>query len=155
MVGRPPKSTDQHKADGTYNVTRHRDRVEDQSFDGEIDVAAPDDLGEVGAATWDRVVSTFPKDQLRFVDWDGLRWMCFWNGEAWNLAMRLQGMDVGQEGYRKVQMATIDAYKQFVTFAAKFGMSPADRAKLRMLPVAQKDDDPFAKLAAIEDEDAA
>lgn len=60
--GRPPKSTAQHKADGTYNATKHRDRVQYPLLD--TIPKPPTGFKQEQAAKWNTICATLHRDGM-------------------------------------------------------------------------------------------
>jgi phage terminase small subunit len=58
--------------------------------------------------------------------------MCRWYDEYRRLANRLAKTAVLDEAYRHVQAAASLAWQRFAETAGKFGLTPADRARLRV-----------------------
>ena len=69
----------------------------------------------------------------------------------------LEQIEPTDEGYPKLIRATDAAHKNFMILASRFGLTPADRAKLKVGDSGEgKDDDnPFAILRAYEAQEEA
>lgn len=112
--GRPRKSVAALKLHGTYRKDRHGDRPDD-TVDGAL-CQKPSWLEGEASAFWDRVIVPLALTG-RAVELDGdlASGMCGWWAE-YRSAETLKDKDL--------------AWRNFVAAAAKFGLSPADRAKL-------------------------
>lgn len=130
MAGRPRKSVDEHLANGTYRPSRH----------GPIPPAAdptpaepprmPKGLPEDVAAKWRELVAVLA-GRLKRTDLPMLENLARWMAEADKLAAARAGMKPGDKGYaQNVTMYGI-ATDKIAMHSTRFGLSPADRAKLR------------------------
>jgi hypothetical protein len=139
MAGRPAKPTAQHKVDGTYNSTRHGKRI-----DGAFQVgkpAKPSTLQGRASEAWDLIVEGTPDSVLCLVDALSLeaasRWFAKW--DQW-----MTNIEESPGGYKE-QILAGHAWNQFQTIASKFGLTPADRAKIKA-PDGPSEEDPLVSL---------
>ena len=124
---RPPKSTAQHVADGTYEPSRHDGRGDVTLAIGVPD--APSRLTGRGLELWEIVTGTLPEDAQSRLDTATLEGACWWWGRFCDVRERIDAG--GCDEYKGMIMAAT-YWKQFALMAAKFGMSPADRCKLKL-----------------------
>lgn len=146
-MARPPKSLRQHKRDRTYRADRHGDRVPDEAFDGDLE--RPDDLSVDELAVWQLVVDTSPEGVLRAIDASELTGCCWWYGEYCKAMRAMRPMRVTVKAYYRLANLAAIAWKHFAAAASRFGMTPADRARLKMIPKQEKADDPLESLKLI------
>ncbi len=135
-MARPPKSTAAHKRDGTFRDDRHGDRVPDAEFP-DAQLACPEDLSGEAAVAWYRVVKSLPPDYLKQADIDHLAGMCRWLAQFNAISAAMEKIEVTAPPYYKLSMLAGMAWKHFAAASSRFGMTPADRAKLRT-PVVEK-----------------
>ena len=126
-MGRPPKSTAEHKLTGTYRPDRHGDRLD--AVDAMGAPAKPDGLDGDASWAWDQIVAGLPEGVLGSVDVlvmiGTCRWWSLW--KKWDKKANGSGKGV----YRATILATV-CWKQFSTAAAKLGLSPGARAGLHV-----------------------
>jgi phage terminase small subunit len=131
--GRPRKPTSQHKLEGTFRADRHEKNEPRPS--GE-----PYKIGELGVhalVLWDRVVPELVRMKVATaIDSPELFAMCEWWGEYRDLQTNKE-----MDPYNRA-CAMAASYKQFRSIAARFGLTPADRAKLD-IDEADPNDNPF------------
>ena len=144
-MGRPPKSLKQHKQDRTYRADRHGSRVSDAAFEGDLPTR-PDDLSVDELAVWELVVNTSPEGLLRSIDESELRGCCEWYGEYRKVMGAMRPMRATAKAYYRLANLAAIAWKHFAAAASRFGMTPADRARLKMMPKAVKEDDAMETL---------
>ena len=120
MKGRPSKSTAVLKAQGTYDASRHADRLEAPP----CHLERPECLSGEAAEFWDRTVPNL--ESLGIVsagDVHHLTAMC----THW--AIWKQMVEAWEPG-EKVNQISI-AWKSFDMIACRFGMTPSDRARIK------------------------
>lgn len=127
---RPRKPLEQHLVDGTYRPVKHGplpDNLE-KWRQGEGDAPGlpekPSDLDEQAAAMWDRVIATRP-GTVWPSDGPLLKVFCVW----WSLfekAAKKAADDQTAQTFTPLGIATDKVEK----LAARFGLSPKDRAAL-------------------------
>lgn len=147
-MGRPPKPTNQHKRDRTFRVDRHGARVRDEQFAGDLP-ERPADLSADEVAVWELVVGTSPDGVLRAIDESELTGCCWWYGEYCKAMRAMRPMKVTAKAYYRIANLAAIAWKHFAAAASRFGMTPADRAKLKMTPPEKQDEDPLDALGLI------
>lgn len=112
--GRPRKSAANLKLHGTYRKDRHATRPDDGA-EPPLTVK-PEWLTGEASAFWDRVIVPLAKSGRAVVaDGEMAAGMCDWWRE-WRDAPSIAAKNI--------------AWKNFVSCASRFGLSPADRAKL-------------------------
>lgn len=127
-MGRPFKSIAEHQLHGTYRRDRHGDRADGASAPGSP--IKPADLPADAAELWESILGSLPTAAVASVDYAALTGCCRWYSV---MLANLRQLDAGTgDAYKLTTLASI-ASKQFATFAQRFGLTPADRAKLRLL----------------------
>ncbi len=133
-MGRPRKPTEQHERDGTLRHDRHGSRTKQPRFDGEPE--RPAGLSADAKRHWDEVVpALIAKGVAKAIDAPALAAMC----EQWSeycSAKQLRAHDLLEK--RQRQMLINAALKAWRDLAARFGMTPVDRAKLEVEPNGQE-----------------
>ena len=140
MAGRPPKSTAQHKLEGTYRPTRHAARLDEATVPG----IPSKPVGMDGQAgwLWGMVTDHLPPEAMSQLDTAALVGVCRW----WSLWREYdQQLDDGEGNAYKTLIMAVAAWKQFEKAAAKFGLSPVDRARLKITK-ADGETDPMMEL---------
>jgi hypothetical protein len=140
-----PKSTAAHKRDGTLRGDRHGDRM-----DGQYSAGSPKKTSRVPQNArwiWDLVIGFSPdaaKSPLDAVMLESLcRWWAKWDAYDKRLGEAIPG---DKEEYKLVMLA-VAAWKQCDKIATRFGLSMADRSRLKMPQVeSEKHEDPLANL---------
>lgn len=148
MIGRPPKSVAKHKRDRTFRADRHGLRVDDSAFDGDLP-ERPSDLTVDELSVWDLVAQTSPDGVLRAIDGSELTGCCWWYGEYCKAMRAMRPMKVTDEAYYRLSQLAAIAWKHFAAAASRFGMTPADRARLKLAAPEKTDDDPLNALGLI------
>ena len=97
-------------------------------------------------AVWDRVVGTAPDGILRAIDEAELIGLCNWYGEWKRLMDLMRQTDVEQKAYFRYATLAAIAWKHFAAAASRFGMTPADRARLRLAPKKEEEEDALSML---------
>lgn len=147
--GRQPKSKSRHRREGTFRADRHADRVDDRDFDGELP-ERPDDLSVDELAVWSLVVDTSPSGVLRAIDQSELVGCCWWYGEFCKAMRTMRPMRATVKSYYRLSNLAAIAWKHFAAAASRFGMTPADRARLKVMPSKAKDEtDPLEALKIV------
>ena len=132
-MGRPPKTTSELKLTGTWRADRHGDRA-DVTPQGRP--VKPDDLDADAADLWDAIIDGCLARGADSADAPALSSMCRW----WSVYIRCDRKMAGDDPNYKAGVLASMAYKQFSQMAAKFGLTPVDRAKLKMDPGALQDE---------------
>lgn len=124
MRGRPRKPTAEHERDGTLREDRHGGRRREPAFGGEP--ARPKGMGKDAAELWDVIVPHLVgRGVAKATDAAALELLCFWWGK-WRILSRKKRDDLQHDS--RLAMAS----KQWNAIAAKFGLTPADRARLEV-----------------------
>lgn len=89
----------------------------------------PRGLPKVASALWDNAVKTLG-DSLTEADTESLATMVRWYAILNTMLTKLEGMDVADEGYYRLQVLAGQANSHFTKLAAKFGLNPTDRRKI-------------------------
>lgn len=141
MTGRPPKSTALHKAQGTFQPCRHGDRVDEILAVGEP--TKPNDLDDDATWLWDLVCGSLPETARSILDTPLLLAMCEW----WSLYRRYaRRAQKGEGNEYNTLLMTVNAFKQFDGCASRFGLTPADRVRLKIQAPPLVPDDPLAQM---------
>jgi hypothetical protein len=121
MMARQPKTTAEHKRDGTYRKDRHGSRV-DVAYQSNAPASILE-LDELAQTVRDLVISDAPDGVLTASDGVQLDAMCKLFSD-WVKAHK-EAADYNSK------CNALGLLKAFQSIAAKFGMAPADRAKIR------------------------
>ncbi|WP_428303898.1 P27 family phage terminase small subunit [Lacipirellula sp.] len=142
-MGRHPKTEEQLAASGGYRADRHAGRKNSPKFDGVP--TPPAGLSFAARKHWDVVVPALIEGGLaKAIDAPALAAMC----EAWSEYCEAIAMRVDPEFIdvrRKRQMLISSALRAWRDLAARFGMTPSDRARLEVAPDG-KEENPFLAL---------
>lgn len=137
--GRPAKSTEQHRQDGTYQKCRHENRV-----DAKIPPATlpcPGDLNEHGAELWKRICATLPREVVTKLDADSLRAYC----ETWELYRKVYPKMIADPFDKDTRILWANCIDKLDKLGRQFGWSPQSRASLQMPPKDESDTDPMVE----------
>lgn len=136
MAGRPRKPTAAKVLDGSYRADR------DGPIDGVVKGAGapvpPADMTDAARAYWDRLCPQLVKAGVACEsDSDALALLCWWLAQLAAIqqtiaALRASGAGSVGKLYIEAGIATDKVDK----LAGKFGLTPSDRAKLRVEPAA-------------------
>lgn len=155
MPGPPKLPAEVKKQRGTFRP--HRDGPEEHKMD-KLPVAKlerPKDLCKVAGNLWDRLIPAMVKiDMLREVDVPiatGMcRWFAIWKDldqriRDWKPSKEYDAMD-NERLIALIQRRASDAWKNFSAAAAKLGLTPADRARIRSAddPDGKNNSDPLS-----------
>jgi phage terminase small subunit len=128
--GRPAKPVEEHLKSGHYRPSKHgpRPTVPDPV---EGPPPKPPGLPPEQAAKWDATVPHLahllrPRDLPLLVD------LCWWLAESDRLRAEVAGKKPGQKGYCMLLNAMATATGMLLTFSQRLGLSPADRAKMKL-----------------------
>lgn len=130
-----------HKLDGTFRADRHASRLESVPFQAApLRLVPPESLREDGKRQWQIVLDTLPEFVLKNCD----------EGKLYQLAFIRQQLNDFQTAIESspVDVKLITTYiklsSQYDRIARQFGLSPIDRAAMKVED--PKDDvDPFAE----------
>lgn len=133
--GRPAKPTTLHIASGTFRPDRHTGGA--APIPGSVEI--PDDMTDpVAIALWGKLSSgLIAVGVLTAGDVHSFQAMC----ETWALWRKTYAALQADPTDKDTRIAASTYLKIFDTLAARFGLNPADRSRLK-LP-AQKSADPF------------
>lgn len=150
-MGRPPKSVEEHKSNGTYKPSRHDGRG--ISIEPLETLPAPVSLSERAAEKWNEIVPAMLAAGLvsvvdavilkdAFISYD-IAQDCLEQVNAYeNYGEYLQNLD------KIKQMNLLDVYKEhmnrFHKIMMKFGVTPEARTRMRVKPK-EKDTNDFLK----------
>jgi len=124
MRGRPRKHAKVHHLDGTYRPARHDDRADGVAAVGKCEPTRK--LDKPGQKFFDTVLGSYPDGTLGASDAEALTQCSEWVDRLHEIRRieREQGMPLPQ-------VAAL-ASKQFMQFAVRFGLTPADRGKVKL-----------------------
>lgn len=124
-MGRPPKPTQLHVVDGTYNVTRHADRSFVPSSGGEPE--RPDGLDDYGRECWDKFVTPVVSARVaEAFDTIGVAEAC----RLYSFYRRSCDAAALDPVDKNARCAVVGYWSAFERVAAKYGLTPADRIRL-------------------------
>jgi P27 family predicted phage terminase small subunit len=139
MMVRPRKPTAALKLHGTYRKKRHATRVDESSLPA--DVVKPSDMAPIASQFWDdEVPSLFTSGVAKSRDLPALRGMCEWWGKYREAMVKLETSVLTLHEINTTQNLAGSAWKNFCNMASRFGMTPADRAKLAAEGKSQESD---------------
>lgn len=134
-AGRPPKPTALHKLHGTYREDRHGERAdsEEELFTGIPD--KPHDLGPDADLLWDHVIGQLKAAKVvTGIDSASLEAMCRWWGRYKELDRRIVKESHDDDLCETLELRARRSWLAFDRISSRFGMTPADRAKLKTAP---------------------
>ena len=139
--GRKPKLATKHKLDGTFREDRHGNRLESVAFSSSpLRLPPPDSLRDDGKQQWQMVIDTLPDYVLKNCD----------EGKLYQLAFIRQQLNDVQSAIESspLDLKLIQTYiklsSQYDRIARQFGLSPIDRAAMKV-EEQQEAVDPFAE----------
>ena len=89
----------------------------------------PSGLPRAAADLWDRAIDALG-ESITAGDTEPLATMCRWYGILDTMLTKLEGMDVTDEGYYRLQVLAGQANSHFTKLANKFGLNPTDRKRI-------------------------
>lgn len=149
MAGRPRKPTAKHKLDGTFREDRHGGR-------GDASIALPGTpempvgLGDDARELWLQVVAQLMQAKIVVqIDSSQLEAMCRW----WARYMENErhaceyahDIEAGEIYERRAKRA----WDAFDKVASRFGLTPADRAKLKVAGPTENKTDPLKEFGIV------
>ncbi len=143
----PRKSLEQHIKDGTYRRDRHGPRPEEiaRTPVSERVVPAnperPEDLTGVAGEVWDKLIGLLG-EAVHDRDRPLLAELCRWWAELKRVQTALAESAPGEKGYNQLLIAGGICSDKLDKLASRFGLTPADRAKLK----AENTGPPIAKV---------
>ena len=102
----------------------------------------PPELAAEAQAEWDRIVPIlYDKSVLAEIDRAGLTYVC----EAWAIYRALgeqsKNFELGSMDWRRVVSTQHEAFNRWEKMSTKFGLTPADRPRIRVPASTAKGDD--------------
>jgi phage terminase small subunit len=140
MGGRPPKTSAQHKADGTYRKDRQGRRAEAMFRPGAPQ--QPPGFDDDAKRIWKMIVDQVPSEVLSTLDAFALEDCCRW----YSLLCKYHQLLADDPLEEQLLKSANEASKNFKQYCAKFGLSPVDRARIKAPPPASDDIDPIAAI---------
>lgn len=146
--GRPRKPTAQHRLEGTFRGDRHEGRG-DEAIELPRDIKRPAGLKGEAKKLWDQLNRDLGRaGVLASVDAAQLEAMCRWWGRYKELEQKatetMYDIDESDIYERRARRA----WDAFDKIAGRFGMTPADRAKLKQSPK-ESGSDPMAEFGIV------
>jgi phage terminase small subunit len=92
---------------------------------------------------WDLIINNMHPGMQAAIDANELESLCFWWSQFRHYAKLMRDPSPNLKEERAVQIMAKDAWAAFDKIAARFGMTPADRAKLELRPPGEGDADPL------------
>lgn len=127
--GRPPKPVEKHVLDGTYRADRHGPLAGPAGATAPPP-AKPADLAGEAAELWDHL-SRLLAGVVCERDGTHLAELCRWWAELRRTQAGLATAEVGGVRYTALLAAAAKCSQQFDRLASRFGLTPADRARLK------------------------
>jgi phage terminase small subunit len=134
-MGRHPKPLKLAIMDGTYRTDRNKFSP---GAGGEI--KRPNGLGRYGNKLWKSTIDYVVAIGGGECDTESLASMCKWYNEYRRIAFSVEKMSPMDDNYRTLLYAMATAFRQFSDMAGRFGLTPVDRAKLKVEPTERKDE---------------
>jgi phage terminase small subunit len=125
-MGRRPKPATLHMRQGTYKPGRHQMQP---TSAGEL--IRPTGLGRNGIKLWDSVIDFAEQAGAGECDTECLAGMCRWYQQYRRISARLEKLAPENDRYRPLLYGAATAWRAFVDMASRFGLTPADRARLK------------------------
>lgn len=148
-MARPRKPTESLKTDGTFRKDRHGDRL-DASHEFFAIPSSPTNLGKDGKKLWDMVVDELAAAKVvSELDAPALQAMCQWWQRYLDITAAIADMQIEDEEVEQLENRARRAWQSFDKVAARFGMTPSDRAKLVTAPKEGCDESPLSSLGIV------
>lgn len=129
-AGRPPKPTAMHKRDGTFRVDRHAERAANSGvYEGFPDM--PDDLELAEQVVWVRIVGAMPRKILKSADTFALATACKWWVKHEVLLKQSWEYQHDPDLSEQFEKRAAKAWSICDRIFCRFGMTPADREKVK------------------------
>ncbi len=125
-MGRRPKPATLHMRQGTYKPSEHR---VSPMADGAIQ--KPSDLGQWGNRLWDTSIAFILQAGGGECDTEAVAGMCRWYNEYRRVHEKVRKTSPTHKDYRTLLYTAAKAWEKFMDGASRFGLTPADRAKLK------------------------
>lgn len=139
--GRPRKPIPELLLEGKFRADRHGDPATQWLPDGEPEM--PSWLKGDAKTFWQSVVPALVKrGAATAVDATELAACCYWWAQFRKVSKAIDEIgDPTEKKYYSLSQIAGMAWKNFTTAAAKFGLNPSDRAKLRLEALVKPDDE--------------
>jgi phage terminase small subunit len=125
------KPNEMHILDGTFRADRHGDPSEAVVAEGEP--LPPAWLKGEALAFWSEVVPQVVQLRVaRAIDAPELASLCEWWARTRKLSRKVDRLAVGTPRYGTALRALVAAFATFDRLASRFGLTPGDRARLRV-----------------------
>lgn len=125
-MGRRAKPATLHMKQGTYKPGRHQVQP---TAGGEL--IRPTGLGQHGLRLWNSVIEFVESTGAGECDTECLAGMCRWYQQFRVIYDRLQKLKPDDPRHRELLYTAAAAWRAFADMASRFGLTPADRAKLK------------------------
>ena len=137
--GRKPKLASKHKLEGTFRNDRHAARLESiVTNQTDLDLNPPATLRDDGKRQWQMVIDTLPEYVLKNCDEGKLYQLAFIRQQLNDVQVAIEGSPVDV----KLITTYIKLSAQYDRLARQFGLSPIDRAAMKV-DEAKKELNPF------------
>ena len=133
---RLPKSTEQHKIDGTYRPDRHSERLVLSNESPQ----PPSDLDASERELWLHITDSIPVARV-----DALALRCL--VESWRLYRRAYGDFVANPD-KETRITWKACQDAFIAIARQFGLTPVSRSQIKATEPQQDGADPFRDIMA-------
>ena len=133
-MARTPRPTAVLKAEGAYRPGEHGKRLDEVVTPGLPDM--PAGLTASGERVWDLVVAHLGKKALTEADGIALQSLCEW----WQEYRTAQKNEAGMKPYCRLNMM-VAAWRQCSDLIKRFGLTPVDRARVRVDDTPDEDDE--------------
>ena len=148
--GRPPKSTAQHKKDGTYNATKHRDRLQHPILEA---IPAPPDYFTAGQSEkWNMICAMLKRDgMLSDTYLELLERYCNAWGTWWKARLEVDqsGITFETDSGQTKQNPAVAIEKEMLSLMLRilqdFGYTPRSAMSIKT-PGGKEESDPLAEL---------
>lgn len=131
--GRPPKPLSLHIAEGTLRGDRHGSKGDVPTPDGKP--KRPAKMKKDAAWLWDNYVTKLADaDIATAIDAPQLQRMCEWWHELKRCQRELSELEPVEKNYYRFLLQTQIAEKAFDSIASRFGLTPADRMRIKVEP---------------------
>lgn len=130
--GRPPKSLQDHIRDGTYRRDRHGPRPEERAAaqPPSVPPLKPEVISASQSELWDQL-SELLAGVVSERDAPILLELCWWWSELRRVQVALRAMVPGAKLYKDTLIAAGICSTNLDRLASRFGLTPADRARLK------------------------
>ena len=140
MAGRRPKSSADHKRDGTFRADRHGNRA-DLKLPPATNREPPEDMAAEGKELWHRVVESMPKESFTLISREGLVAYC----EAWLMLRLVTPIAFADPSDKNKRIAWKSAIETVDKLGRQFGWTPSAAASIKTQPVDNEQPSDFEK----------